>query len=187
MYASSIGDSIAIETLRFYISNVQLFKNDALVYALPQKHLLIDMEVPESMQIHLPEQAELRYDKIKFNIGVDSVTSVSGAFGGDLDPTNGMYWTWQSGYINFKLEGKTPLCPARKHQFQYHIGGYQPPYNTLQTVELVVSNSKKIRLEMALDQLLTQVNVSENFQVMSPNQQAVDMAEVIATIFTITE
>jgi hypothetical protein len=37
----------------------------------------------------------LKYDQIQFQLGIDSLTNVSGAMGGDLDPTKGMYWTWQ--------------------------------------------------------------------------------------------
>ena len=82
-----------------------------------------------------------RHDKIKFNLGIDSLTNVSGVMGGDLDPTKGMYWTWQSGYINFKMEGSSAVCPTRNHEFQFHIGGYQDPFYAMQTLELEVKNS----------------------------------------------
>ena len=50
---------------------------------------------------------------------------------GVLDPAssmdNGMYWTWNSGYIFFKMEGSSPAAPADptgNRKFRYHIGGF---------------------------------------------------------------
>ena len=45
------------------------------------------------------------FNRIAFTIGVDSIRNVSGAQTGALDPANGMFWTWNSGYIMAKLEG----------------------------------------------------------------------------------
>ena len=56
--------------------------------------------------------------------------------GGDLDPTKGMYWAWQSGYINFKMEGSCSQCLATKNNFEFHLGGYQQPFYAMQTIEL---------------------------------------------------
>lgn len=180
-------DSIHFEAIRFYISNVQFFQDDAFVSFLEKKHHLIDLEDPESLKINLEKNVDLNFNKIKFDFGIDSLTNVSGAFGGDLDPTNGMYWTWQSGYINFKLEGVTPSCPARKNFFQFHLGGYQAPFTNVQSVELAVLDKKNIVIELPIDQLLEKINLKETYQIMSPNQQAVDMAQLVASLFSISK
>ena len=60
--------------------------------------------------------------RIYFQIGIDSLTNVSGDLDGDLDPALGMYWAWNSGYINMKLEGKSSSCKSVKKEFQFHIG-----------------------------------------------------------------
>jgi hypothetical protein len=51
--------------------------------------------------------------KITFSAGIDSLTSTAGIQKGVIDPINGMYWAWQSGYVNFKIEGKSSSCPTR--------------------------------------------------------------------------
>ena len=181
------SDSIHFEAIRFYISNFQFFQDDVLVSFLEKKHHLIDLENPESLKINLEKNADLNFNNIKFDFGIDSLTNVSGAFGGDLDPTNGMYWTWQSGYINFKLEGVTPSCPARNNFFQFHLGGYQAPFTNVQSVELAVFNKRNIMIELPIDQLLEKINLKETFQIMSPNQQAVDMAQLVASLFSISK
>ena len=106
---------------------------------------------------------DLTYDQLAFDIGIDSITNVSGAMGGDLDPTKGMYWTWQSGYINFKLEGTSPDCPARKNEFQFHLGGYAYPNASVQKIALTATGQGNINVQMNLDMFLAaEINPKRN-------------------------
>ena len=114
------GDSIQLKSLKFYISNIELVNGDKVVWQQKNSFHLIDASKNESLQIPLKHQSNLNFTKIKFNLGIDSMVNVSGALGGDLDPTKGMYWTWQSGYINFKLEGKSKKCKTRNNEFHFH-------------------------------------------------------------------
>jgi hypothetical protein len=181
------NDSIEISVIRFYISNIGFYQNDQLVAEPVKKHHLIDIENPASQFIlHTGEKA-VPCNSIRFSIGVDSLTNVSGAMGGDLDPVFGMYWTWQSGYINFKLEGKSKLCPARKNQFTYHIGGYEYPYNTLQQVDLPVADSKDIVIDIDIHQLLNQLQLNEVYEVMSPGEKAMGIAKKISSAFIVSK
>ena len=120
-------------------------------------------------------------------MGIDSLTNVSGAIGGDLDPTKGMYWTWQSGYINLKLEGKSNLCPSSKKDFQFHLGGYQAPFNGLQQVSFPSQKEQKIELKVNLLTFLQNINVAKESHIMSPNQAAVLMAQQWAKAFEISD
>ena len=95
----------------------------------------------------------MRFNTIAFNLGIDSITNVSGAQGGDLDPTKGMYWAWQSGFINIKLQGTSNSCPPPKNEFEFHLGGYQYPFNSLQTIILKTGNEKKLRYFLILKNL----------------------------------
>lgn len=188
-FSHSINDSINFEAIRFYISDIEFFQDDDLIFSLEKKHHLIDLEIPESLKINFEVKQDLKFNKIKFNLGVDSLTNVGGAMGGDLDPSNGMYWTWQSGYINFKLEGVTASCPARHHFFQYHLGGFQSPYNSLQIIELPLFNtdSKNIKINLTIDDFLKNINIKETYEVMSPSKRATDLAELVASIFSISK
>ena len=188
-FLEEIKDSISFEVIRFYISNVEFFQEEELVFSLEKKHHLIDLENTESMKIEIAFNQGLKYNQIRFNLGIDSLTNVSGAFGGDLDPSNGMYWTWQSGYINFKLEGVSKVCPARHHRFQYHLGGYQAPYPSMQKVILPIekNDSKEIKINFAIDEFFKTIQLQEVYQVMSPNAEAVKMAKLVASIFVISD
>lgn len=179
------NDSIEISVIRFYISNIRFYQNHQLVSETEKKHHLVDLEHPASQIIQHTAEKSLQYNSIRFCIGVDSLTNVSGAMGGDLDPVFGMYWTWQSGYINFKLEGITKICPARKNQFTYHIGGYEYPYNTLQQVDLPVPHSDPVIIDINIRQLLNQLQLHQVYEVMSPCEKAMVIATNISSVFVL--
>jgi hypothetical protein len=132
-------DSIQLDNIRFYLSNIQVEMKDKSIVSDRGKAHLVDVFEPTTLKIALPKIDFKNIKIIRFNIGIDSVTNVSGALGGDLDPQKGMYWAWQSGYVNMKIEGKSPQSKNRKNVFQYHLGGYLPPFYAMRQVELLVN------------------------------------------------
>ncbi len=135
MYRTENGDSVSIETFKFYMSSLKLL-NDHTVYQEPNSYHLVDSEDSNSLYFKIEQIPSGIYSSLSFNIGVDSVASVSGALGGDLDPTLGMYWAWNTGYINAKLVGSSPSCNTIHNQFEFHIGGYKEPYLMLRKVQI---------------------------------------------------
>ena len=124
---------------------------------------------------------------IKFNIGIDSITNYGGAMGGDLDPTKGMYWTWQNGYINFKLEGKSNLIGANNNEFTFHLGGYQNTFSTLQTLQFPVQYLSGIQINIAIDKLINEIDLSKQNHIMSPSKEAVILSNKLPAIFSISK
>ncbi len=183
-FCSAIDDSISFEVIKCYISNVRFLQDEKVVKSIEPKHFLLDAEKAEPLAIEWNAD-EIPFNKVLFNIGVDSLTSVSGVFGGDLDPTKGMYWTWQSGYINFKLEGVANLCPARNNRFQFHIGGYQHPFNTLQQVQLNVPAGDVPSIKVELGAILKQIDLRKTYQIMSPSQEALEFAGLTSKMFSL--
>lgn len=175
-------DSMKISVLKFYLSDIRVIDETGSTELIKAFHLF-DNEDSISHEISFSTQDLNHPITLAFNLGIDSLTNSSGVYGGDLDPTTGMYWTWQSGYINFKLEGTSPICPARKNKFQYHIGGYQSPYNAMQKVSLTIYDSTNYTLELPLDQILGNLNLSSLYQIMSPKTEAVNMAKSISMQF----
>jgi hypothetical protein len=121
------------------------------------------------------------FDAIRFNIGIDSTTNSGGVKGGDLDPTKNMYWAWQSGYINFKLEGKSKACKTRNNVFQFHIGGYSYPNNSLQTVTLPIN--KILNINFDLEKLLSGIGLQTMNEIMSPGAKGMQVAKLYKTVF----
>ncbi len=178
-------DSIAIHTLRFYLGNFVFYKNGKEVGQDASGYHLLDMEDANTMTISLLIAAD--YDAIRFTLGTDSLTNASGAMGGDLDPTKGMYWAWNSGYINAKIEGYAKKCPTRNHQFEFHIGGYMPPFQTVQQVELQGIAKQEIRVDMELSAFFEQIDLGVTHGVMSPSATASEMAKLLAKTFRLHE
>ena len=137
-YVSKKGDSIQFNKVKFYLtdfkfdlaenSQQKIINNTVLVDAFDKKTLLKTLQRPLNK----------KDSTIQFSLGVSGVLSESGALSGDFDPANGMYWAWQSGYINIKIEGMSPSCPTRKNKFTFHIGGFQKSYPTLRVLSFPI-------------------------------------------------
>ena len=105
--------------------------------------------------------------------------------GGDLDPTKGMYWAWNSGYINFKLEGTSPLCQTRNNEFSFHLGGYSQPYPSFQTIKLPIKKSKELTVVVNFADFFDQVNLTKQNKVMSPGKLSQDLSIQLTKLFSV--
>jgi hypothetical protein len=131
-YTNSNGETFRLSKLNYYISNIKLKTNDGKEFVVPQDscYFLIIENEDESQAITLSNIPAGDYNQITFTIGVDSLRSTMDVSKrqGVLDPAqghDGMYWTWNSGYIFFKMEGTSPVAPVDQgNKFYYHIGGY---------------------------------------------------------------
>jgi hypothetical protein len=178
-------DSIQIEELKFYISGIELWNNNKKVWTQQNSFHLIDISNPASMKVDLNIPPALQYNQLRFAIGVDSATSTAGALGGDLDPTRGMYWSWQSGYINVKLEGIVNLSRTRHNRFQFHLGGYQYPFNALQQVVLPLQPQQHIPVAFNVKGLMEKIDFGRCSEVMSPCKDAVVLSRQMVKLFSI--
>ena len=103
--------------------------------------------------------------------------------GGDLDPTKGMYWTWQSGFINLKLEGQYKKSGFKNQEFQYHIGGYQNEFNTYRKISLKTAAKKDMDIWVDIEKLFSNTDLSVQHHIMSPGKEAVLVSEKFASMF----
>jgi hypothetical protein len=131
-YTTPDGDQFKVTTFRQYISNIKFTKADGSVYAVPESYYLTDAAVPTAQHIDLKDIPVGDYKGITFTIGVDSARNVSGVQTGALDPNNGMFWTWSSGYVYTKFEGYS--AQSTSGGLVFHIGGFLRPNNTIRTV-----------------------------------------------------
>ena len=63
VYQTDNGTSIKFETLKFYISQIQLLKNDKVVFAEQNSYHLIDIFDPASLNILLTPQQNINFNK----------------------------------------------------------------------------------------------------------------------------
>jgi hypothetical protein len=145
---NSKGQEFSVSKLKYYISNIALTDlSGNKIYA--DTSFLIDESKPESKKFFLNNISPNNYQSIEFIVGVDSLHNCSGAQSGSLDPLNGMFWTWNSGYIFFKLEGKSSYSNLPDNLIEYHIGGYREPHNNIRTITLPLES--KITTEILLN------------------------------------
>jgi hypothetical protein len=179
------GDPLKLNTLRFYLSNFVFLKNGAVVFEEKNSFHLLDLEDENTLDLKFDALEGRDFDGLRFKLGIDSLTHISGAMGGDLDPTKGMFWTWQSGYINFKLEGTFKKCPTRNHEFQFHLGGYLAPFQSVQSVQIKIPKGENLVLQLDLSPFFDQVDWVKKYSIMSPCKESVEASKVLANSFSV--
>lgn len=145
-YTNNAGQSFNVTKLKYYVSNFKLTNVDGSVYIVPQNesYFLVDESVADSHEpvLSVPEG---EYKALSFMIGVDSLRNTADVSQrtGVLDVSGAatdMYWSWNSGYIFFKLEGTSPVITGMGGIYQFHVGGFggysSPTPNNLRTVTL---------------------------------------------------
>lgn len=177
------GDSLHLEILKFYISEIQFLNNETVVWQESASFHLVDLEYPESMNISMKGLKNRNYNQIRFRFGIDSSTNCSGAMSGDLDPTKGMYWTWDNGYINAKIEGKCNRCLSRNQEFQWHVGGYRNGVNTSRVITLKVKQGTIIQIQFDLQPVLNGFDLAKNHHIMSAGKEGVAISNLFVQNF----
>lgn len=186
-YVTKTNDTVAITKMKFYLSNIVLELEDGTQYKESNSFHLVDAETLSSLEFYLKNVPDIKIKKIGFAVGIDSKNSISEKFDGDLDPALGMYWAWNTGYINMKLEGRSSSCNSVKKEFQFHIGGYLPNQNALQEIELKIDKNQIINIEVELSKWLDSLSLKETNSIMIPGEKAIAMASIYKNIFEIKQ
>jgi hypothetical protein len=156
-YTNAAGNPFNVTKFIYYISNIKLTKTDGTKFIDNNSYYLINEASASSQSLTLDSIPVGDYNAIEFVIGVDSTRNVSGAQTGALDPTNDMFWTWNSGYIFVKMEGTSTSAPS--NDLTFHIGGFKTPNNTIRSVNrsfptnLSVKNTIVSKVKMKTDVL----------------------------------
>lgn len=161
-YQNAQGESFTISKLNYFISNVSLKNTSGQVITFNDQYFLLRAEQKNTLVPILKEVPSGDYTEITFTIGVDSIKSISPVEQrvGSLDPASygddNMYWSWNSGYIFFKMEGISSAAPvntAGEQKFQYHVGGFggrtAVTANNLQRVTLPLPGILQVRKSIA--------------------------------------
>ncbi len=164
---SSSGSNITINTLRYWVSNVQLEKANGSQYIVPEAYFLIEQTAENTRtQLILEDVPVGEYTKVNFGLGVDANTNASlDAAQGELDAGIGMSWNWNTGYIFYKAEGTSDDI-----EFKVHVGT-NDNYN-LTNIALLESLSIQGASESTLD---LNVNVEKVFNNIDFNETPVIM------------
>jgi hypothetical protein len=180
MYIFNETDWIEFSELKIYFSNYSLSKsNGGIILKLVD---LIDNENAESKVI-LDSININFFEDLTFQFGLDSINNTSGILDGDLDPMNGMYWAWNSGYIHLKMVGKSSLVPTTKNEFEFHLGGYRKPNETYFDVTLPI-NGNTLKLDLK-SLFLNHIDFNKTSKIMIPCESAKKITHATANLFSI--
>jgi hypothetical protein len=182
-----LGETITIEKFKYYISHFSVTDNKGVRIDLPVQYFLVDENNPESKKITL-SIPDIPISKIRFLLGVDSSKNVSGVQTGVLDPLNGMFWTWNTGYIMAKLEGTAEGLASAGHRFTHDIGGYKTGQNAARMIELSVPESDEIHIIADLNKWFNgkmAVRITDVPVCHSPGTLAMKIADNYATMFSV--
>jgi hypothetical protein len=134
-YLNQNLDSFKVTMYKYYVTNIILTK-DGTDYEVPESYYLVDESKPETKSFTIKDLPVGEYSKITFMIGVDTKRNTSGAQTGFLDPSYGMIWDWNTGYIMAKMEGISPQSSIPSKVFQFHMGGFKFPYPAQRIISL---------------------------------------------------
>lgn len=160
-YTTASGEQVKFSMLKYYVSNIVLTKSDGTTWVAPDSYYLIDLSAPASTIIQVGNVPAGDYTSMTFLLGVDSTRNVSGAQTGALSTANGMFWSWNSGYIFFKAEGECPQ--SGMGNFTYHVGGFSGANNALRTVTIDFAGAKAEVRKDAASQAHISVDVAQAF------------------------
>lgn len=118
-YVTDAHDTIKVTQLTYYISNVTLTTAGGSKVNLGN-HTLVEFTPNQNSDIVLQNVPAGTYTSVSYILGVDSAANSTGSHTGDLDPSNGMYWSWSTGYVFVRIKGR---FSAQNSSFSFDIGG----------------------------------------------------------------
>ncbi len=155
-------DTLSITSFKFYISSHQSSSSNLC--------MLLNME--ETLACSIPDDIET------LSFGLDSIDNVQTSFEGALDPIHGMFWTWNAGYVNCKIEGKSNRSPQVHQSFTIHLGGYRIPYATFFTFS-VPNNQQRTIFAINLLPVIKLVLNKHEGNIMSVGTAAVECSRLL--------
>jgi hypothetical protein len=155
IYKNAAGEDFQVDLLQYYVSNIKLKDEKGKEYIVPQdeSYFLVKEQDADSQEVKINNVPAGNYVEMTFTLGVDSLRNTADISKrtGVLDigvegMGKGMYWSWNSGYIFFKMEGTSPTINSSDRRFRYHIGGFggysSKTINNLKTITCKFGTSK---------------------------------------------
>lgn len=190
---NALGEDFTVTKLNYFVSNIALKKDDGSILKFSDKYFLVKQSDPNSLIIKLDNVPAGNYTELSYMIGVDSLKSISDVSQrtGVLDPASygddNMYWSWNSGYIFFKMEGKSTAIPKdnmmKMDHYEFHIGGFggktAATPNNLKTISLPLMEAAKVRGDIApqihiitdvskVFNAVNQISIAKSFMIHAP-------------------
>jgi hypothetical protein len=182
-YVSKKGDTLRINKFKCYLSDLKLRYSGGRSASTGKKYTLLDADSLNTKAYKLADFKNSTPIYLELSTGIDSIPNTQGALAGDLDVQNGMYWAWQSGYINWKIEGTSSSCATHKQQFTFHVGGYKAKQNALRIVQIPFPENAKNILHIDLATFFNEISLKTLNSVQIPGDAAMQLADLFTKSF----
>jgi endonuclease/exonuclease/phosphatase family metal-dependent hydrolase len=190
-----VDSLLHVELLKCYVGHIEILDiNKQVIGKDSVSYRLLDFSNRSSLNFSIPINTH-RASYIRLTLGVDSVTNAAGVHCCALDPANGMYWSWQSGYIQFKLEGKE----KDGEPLNLHLGGFSNAHMSSITDEIPIlrtitggpvlppdRRSQELTIHLNLDSFLELVHANKEYSLMSPSDHVQDYMRKLCASFSAT-
>lgn len=169
-YQNASGDSFQVDLLKYYVGRFEWLRADGTSHKSDNYQLINASDLP-SLDFTLDNIPNGTYTGVRFNLGVDSISNHTFTNYNALDASSGMIWSWNTGYIFFKHEGRFIDSLGATKSLLFHFGtdrGFtqiQLPLNNL----VINGNSRNLQLNFDLDALYRQPNPID-FNIFNNNQ-----------------
>ncbi|MBG9376875.1 hypothetical protein I5907_11550 [Panacibacter sp. DH6] len=188
LYTNHFGETLQVRNFKYYISNITLTDADGKKETFKDQYFLISENDTASGNISLITTLS-GIATVEFLLGVDSVKNTSGVQTGVLDPAKGMYWTWNSGYVMAKLEGRSAAAKTPAHAYSYHVGGYRQGEDVTRKIILPANAGGYNTLTVYADILkwffgVHDIKLSDKAFCHEPGAMAMQLADNYANMFT---
>jgi endonuclease/exonuclease/phosphatase family metal-dependent hydrolase len=188
-----VDSLLHVETLKCYVGHIELLDmNKQIIGRDTFSYRLIDFKNSNSLNFSINSNSSYA-SYVRLTLGVDSITNAAGVHCCALDPANGMYWSWQSGYIQFKLEGKE----KDGEPLNLHLGGFSNAHMSSITDEIPIlrtitggpvlppdRRSQELTIHLNLDSFLELVHANKEYSLMSPNSHVHEYMRVLCASFS---
>jgi len=190
LYSNYFGEQYSISKLKYYISNISIGNNIMEGY-----YLMNAASGDSSFDISCKPGT---YNNLEFLLGVDSIKNCSGAQTGALDPMNDMFWTWNTGYVMFKMEGNSTASSSDLQRIEHHVGGYKGSNNvstkikfnftSANLLQVKANSTTEVLIEMNLDNYWhgnSDIKISESPVCTTTGELAKKIASNFKNLFSI--
>jgi methanobactin biosynthesis MbnP-like protein len=159
VYSTAIGQAFSVKTVKYFISNIKLYKEDNTIVELPDIHF-VDIRLPETVNFILSEKIPTgNYSGLSFVYGLTPEENITGRFSNP--PESLMEWPEPlgGGYHYAKIEGQ---YIAADNFFNFHTGmldgtDYSIPID-LNTPFTISANGANLELNMEIQNWFTGPN-----------------------------
>jgi hypothetical protein len=171
IYVNEVGNKFKVSMFKYYVSNIHLINQEGKKFLIPNSYCFFNQELGGGGHSHRLEHGNIAhldsvpvgtFDSIQVMIGIDVLRNHAVGNTGVLDPSNGMYWNWNTGYIFVRFEGqylKDTVVAGKdsilSKNLVYHIG-----FNSNARIvklklpnKLVIKSGSKSKLELEADLL----------------------------------